>query len=207
MDIDPCWWETASFDGKPVSGFLAERDVSAVLRFLRARGFSRARLAALTGLSETRVRQISQGRQRVTSYEVLERIADGLSIPRPQLGLAAGPETGPVHGRGGLADPALHDAWADLLHILTARSNTDGCAGLRRAVEGQSKLIASARAATTGTQRARLTAAAAHWVEFRSWIEANSDRPTRADILLDRAHARWPMTPSPADRASTRHCV
>jgi len=89
---------TASFDGKPVSDFLAKRDVSAVLRFLRARGFSRARLAALTGLSETRVRQISQGRQRVTSYEVLERIADGLSIPRPQVGLAAGPETVPVHG-------------------------------------------------------------------------------------------------------------
>jgi transcriptional regulator with XRE-family HTH domain len=154
-----------------------------------ARGFSRARLAATTGLSETRVRQISQGRQRVTSYEVLERIADGLSIPRPRLGLATGPDTVLAHDRGGLADPALHDAWADLLQVLTARSNTDGCTGLRRAVDGQSKLIASARAATTGMHRARLTAAAAHWVEFRSWIEANSDRPSHAEVLLDRAHA------------------
>lgn len=83
----------------------------------------------------------------------------------------------------------MHDAWADLLRILTARSNTDGCTGLRRAVDGQSKLIVSARATTTGTQRARLTAAAAHWVEFRSWIEADADRPTRAEVLLDRPYA------------------
>lgn len=110
MDIDPRWWDTAWFDGKPVSEILADRDVSGVLRFLRARGLSRARLAAMTGLSETRVRQISQGRQRVTSYEVLERIADGLSISRPYLGLAAGPEAVPAHGWAGLADPALHDA-------------------------------------------------------------------------------------------------
>lgn len=189
MDIDPRWWDTTTFDGKPVSDYLAKRDVSAVLRFLRTRGFSRARLAALTGLSETRVRQISQGRQRVTSFEVLERVADGLNIPRPHLGLAAGPDTASMHDRAGLADPALHDAWADLLQILTARSNTAGCSSLRRAVEGQAKLITSARAATTGIQRARLTAAAAHWVEFRSWIEANSDHPARADLLLDRAYA------------------
>lgn len=112
MDIDPRWWDTALFDGRPVSESLAERDVSSVLRFLRTRGFSRSRLAALTGLSETRVRQISQGRQRVTSYEVLERIADGLSIPRPRLGLAAGHGTALMHDHNGLADPALHDAWA-----------------------------------------------------------------------------------------------
>ena len=189
MEIDPRWWDTASFDGRPISDLLAERDISAVLRFLRTRGFARARIAAMTGLSETRVRQISQGRQRVTSYEVLERVADGLSIPRPLLGLAAAQEAPLMHGRHGLADPALHGAWADLMHILTARSNTDGCAGLRRAVECQSRLIAAARAATAGTQRSRLTAAEAHWVEFRSWIEADSDRPARAKVLLDRAYA------------------
>jgi hypothetical protein len=27
MDIDPRWWDTASFDGRPVSEVLAERDV------------------------------------------------------------------------------------------------------------------------------------------------------------------------------------
>jgi hypothetical protein len=31
MDIDPRWWDTASFDGKPVSDCLAERNVSTVL--------------------------------------------------------------------------------------------------------------------------------------------------------------------------------
>jgi transcriptional regulator with XRE-family HTH domain len=189
MDIDPDWWATAFLDGKRISDRLAERDVTAILRFLRIRGFSRARLAALTGLSETRVRQISQGRQRVTSYEVLGRIADGLSIPRLRLGLAANPDSPPVGDPGSLADPALHDSWSDLLNILTARSNSDGCAGLRRAIEGQCRLINSARTTTTGTQRRRLTAAAAHWVEFRSWIDAHGDRPERTDVLLDRAYA------------------
>ena len=135
----------------------------------------------MTGMSETRVRQISQGRQRVTSYEVLERIADGLSIPRPRLGLAAR-DSVPT-------DPVLPDAWADLLRILNARSNIDGCVGLRRAVEGQSALIRSARAVAVGANRLRLTRVAAQWVEFRSWIESNSDCPARADQLLDQAYA------------------
>lgn len=88
MNIDPSWWDTASFEDRPLSALLGERDIAAVLRFMRTRGFSRARLAGLTGLSETRVRQIAQGRQRVTTYEVLERIATGLQIPHHYLGLA-----------------------------------------------------------------------------------------------------------------------
>jgi len=45
-------------------------------------------IGAATGLSETRVREIAQGKQRVGSVEVLERIADGLEIDRGWVGLA-----------------------------------------------------------------------------------------------------------------------
>ena len=194
MDVDIRWWETASFEGRPISAFLAERDISAVLRFLRTRGFSRARLAALTGLSETRVRQISQGRQRVTSYEVLERIAHGLGVPRSYLGLSDVPKHGDGssdrtgQNSGEFADPMLHASWADLLGVLSARSNTVGCADLRRPAEGQSRLIATARAAASGPERSRLMALESHWTEFRSWIEANGHHPTRAEPLLDLAY-------------------
>jgi len=79
-----------------------------VFRFLRSRGFSRAAIAAATGLSETRVRSVAQGRQQITSYEVLERIAAGLGIPRGSLGLAYHPHDVPLPAgdAAGLVDPS-----------------------------------------------------------------------------------------------------
>jgi transcriptional regulator with XRE-family HTH domain/tetratricopeptide (TPR) repeat protein len=91
-DVDPAWWRSAALNARPMPTYLRERDFGAVFRFLRTRGWSRASIAAATGLSETRVREISTGRQRVTSYEVLERLADGLQIERGLVGLAYGPE-------------------------------------------------------------------------------------------------------------------
>ena len=73
---------------------LKERDVGAVFRFLKARGWSRAAIASATGLTETRVRAISQGKQQIASYEVLERIAEGLRIERGLIGLAFCPSAG-----------------------------------------------------------------------------------------------------------------
>jgi transcriptional regulator with XRE-family HTH domain len=89
-EIDPAWWDDAAVDGRPLREALARRDIAAVFRFLRCRGFSRSRIAALTGLSETRVRQVGQGQQQVSTYEVLERVALGLGIPRTYLGLGYG---------------------------------------------------------------------------------------------------------------------
>jgi transcriptional regulator with XRE-family HTH domain len=84
---DPTWWRTGAFDGRQMRDILRRRDIGTVFRFLRARGWSRASIAAATGLTETRVREICQGQQRVTSYEVLERVADGFNIDRGLLGL------------------------------------------------------------------------------------------------------------------------
>jgi transcriptional regulator with XRE-family HTH domain len=77
-----------SFEDRPLRELLAVRDLGAVFRFLKTRGWSRAAIAAATGLTETRVRAVSQGKQQITSYEVLERIAIGLNIERGLLGLA-----------------------------------------------------------------------------------------------------------------------
>ncbi|WP_409074183.1 helix-turn-helix domain-containing protein [Micromonospora chalcea] len=194
MDVDAPWWESASFEGRPISAFLAERDISALLRFLRARGFSRARLAGMTGLSETRVRQIAQGRQKVTSYDVLDRIAEGFGIPRRYLGLAdkaqpAAVVTGAAwRDPPAATDPLIRESWDDLLDVLAVRSNALGCADLRRPAEGQVRLIASIRETASGPERRRLSATEARWTEFLSWIEANGRNPARADALLDRAH-------------------
>jgi transcriptional regulator with XRE-family HTH domain len=84
---DPGWWRRGTFEGQPISQILRRRDVTSLFRFLKRRGWSRAAIAAATGLSETRVRQICQARQQVTSYDVLERIAAGLQIDRGLIGL------------------------------------------------------------------------------------------------------------------------
>lgn len=186
MDIDPSWWDTASFEGRPLTELLAERDISALLRFLRTRGFSRARLAALTGLSETRVRQIAQGRQRVTTFDVLERIATGLQIPHERLGLA-GNGAAERDGMNVAADPLVQAAWDGMLKVFAERSNTAGCAILRLPTTGQIRLITALRQAAVGRQRVYLLTAEARWTEFLSWIEAHGRGPGQADRLLDRA--------------------
>ncbi|WP_144121042.1 hypothetical protein [Catellatospora sichuanensis] len=86
-DIDPRWWSEASWNGVPLADVLRQRDVTSLFLFLRSRGITRASIAAQTGLAENRVRAISQGQQQVTAYDVLERIAEGLTIPRAMMGL------------------------------------------------------------------------------------------------------------------------
>lgn len=82
------WWTDDVFEGRPVHQFLAARDIGAIFRFLKTRGWSRAAIAAATGLTETRVRAVTRESQQITSYQVLERIAAGLKIERGLLGLA-----------------------------------------------------------------------------------------------------------------------
>jgi hypothetical protein len=85
---DPTWWTAGSIEGRALREALRCRDVTAVFRYLKAQGWSRAAMAAATGISETRVRKVIRGRQKITSYDVLERIAEGLDIERGLMGLA-----------------------------------------------------------------------------------------------------------------------
>jgi hypothetical protein len=85
--IDPSIWMSTLFDGRPLVEALRRRDMTTVFRYLRTRGWSHAAIAAATGLSENRVRAVSRG-SRIVTYEVLERIAEGLHIERGLMGLA-----------------------------------------------------------------------------------------------------------------------
>lgn len=85
--VNPEWWSSGVWNGRPIGEFLQRRDVAAVFRFLHARGVSYGRIAALVGISSNRAAEIAKGIRQVTAYEVLERIAVGLSIPRPAMGL------------------------------------------------------------------------------------------------------------------------
>lgn len=69
---------------------LARRDIAAVYRILCAAGVSRTRIAHVTGQQQSEVSAVLAGR-RVQSIALLERIADGLGVPRGWMGLAYTP--------------------------------------------------------------------------------------------------------------------
>jgi tetratricopeptide (TPR) repeat protein len=81
--VDPSWWTRPDLQDA-----LASRDVAAIYHFLRGRGFSQTRIAALSGQNQSEVSAILAHGRQVTAYDVLARIADGLSIPRGLMGLA-----------------------------------------------------------------------------------------------------------------------
>ena len=70
---------------------LAQRDIAAVYRMLRDEGISQASIAQATGQKQSEVSEIISGRQ-VQSVVLLERIADGLGVPRGWMGLAYEPD-------------------------------------------------------------------------------------------------------------------
>lgn len=66
---------------------LYRRDIAEVFRILCDAGVSQASIALATGQARSEVSEIIHGRQ-VQSVAVLERIADGLGVPRGCMGLA-----------------------------------------------------------------------------------------------------------------------
>ncbi|MGH3929763.1 MAG: helix-turn-helix domain-containing protein [Pseudonocardiaceae bacterium] len=68
---------------------LAERDIGAVYRLLYRDGVSQREIARRTGQSQSEVSEIIHGTRQVRDVTVLERIGDGLGVPRPFLRLLA----------------------------------------------------------------------------------------------------------------------
>jgi transcriptional regulator with XRE-family HTH domain len=68
--------------------FLAARDIGWVYRLLQRSGVSQRAIAARTGQSQSEISEIIAGYRQVVSYELLERIALGLGVPRGWMGLA-----------------------------------------------------------------------------------------------------------------------
>ncbi|MGH3832740.1 MAG: helix-turn-helix domain-containing protein [Pseudonocardiaceae bacterium] len=77
------------FTSDEMRAALTARDIGTVYRLLGRQDVSQRRIAHLTGQSQSEVCEIRQGR-RVRDIWVLERIADGLGVPRAWLGLSFG---------------------------------------------------------------------------------------------------------------------
>jgi tetratricopeptide (TPR) repeat protein len=85
------WWDTGQWHGRPLKYYLARHDLAAIFGYLHSRGMSYSAIAQATNLGAGRVSEIAGGRRVVSDYNVLVRIADGLRIPRPYMGLGFDP--------------------------------------------------------------------------------------------------------------------
>jgi transcriptional regulator with XRE-family HTH domain/tetratricopeptide (TPR) repeat protein len=74
---------------------LFQRGIAQVFRILRDAGVSQANIAVATGQKQSEISEIISGRQ-VQSVALLERIADGLGVPRGWMGLAYVPDLAPM---------------------------------------------------------------------------------------------------------------
>ncbi|OIV37384.1 hypothetical protein BIV57_11240 [Mangrovactinospora gilvigrisea] len=134
---------------------LAEHDLAAAFKlFTKWAGLSQNALAAATGITPGKISLIIRGRQQVTAFAVICRIADGLRIPGRLLGLADRPWE---HQ----ADPALPPAAAD---DVTAAPEPTGAWAPSRTADLAADLTRNDlmldRRAATRTMAATLTGAA-----------------------------------------------
>jgi tetratricopeptide (TPR) repeat protein len=108
MNVDPSTdrkINTAVWEPPAVREVLAMRDVAGAYQVLQRIGVSQRRIAALTGQSQSEVSEILAGERQVMAYDVLVRIADGLSIPRGYMGLAYDDATDELVKSGTLTSP------------------------------------------------------------------------------------------------------
>jgi transcriptional regulator with XRE-family HTH domain len=80
-----------------VRAALATHDIAKVFRFAQDSGITQRELAVMVRMSQPEVAAVLKGR-RVQAYHVLERICEGLEVPREYMGLAysEGHEPGPT---------------------------------------------------------------------------------------------------------------
>ncbi len=86
--VTPQWYERPE-----ARAVLTARDVGGVYRLLQRDGVTQREIARLTGQSQSEVSEILRGRQ-VRDVTVLERIVDGLEVPRSFMRLSGGADVG-----------------------------------------------------------------------------------------------------------------
>ncbi len=209
---------------------LASRDICAVYRLLTRAGVPQRAIAQVTGQAQSDVSEIHQGRQ-VIAYDVLERIATGLGVPREAMGLGYGAyseNTAEAPGQEAEAD-VLRRQFSHLLALAGTAAFGAAIPGVGELMEGPSfagplmdtptrigradievirRWTASlAMTARTIGGQATPAAALAEWADGH--LRADASEGTRAALLpaLSQLHviAAWCCHDSYAPRAALHH--
>jgi transcriptional regulator with XRE-family HTH domain len=142
---------------------LAERDITTVYRLLNEAGVPQRDIAAMAGQTQSEVSEILKGR-RVMSYNVMEKIAEGLDIPRGTMGLAYDEGLLPSQGQEVEEDVKRRELLASAGIALFDRPVLGQVLGLAKPSETPTPLPAQ-------LGNADLIALDALTVELRSWSQ------------------------------------
>ncbi|MEV6134137.1 helix-turn-helix domain-containing protein [Streptomyces violaceusniger] len=127
------------------------RDFARIFRLIKLKaGIYPSRIAALCGMTPSRVGEIMAGRRALAHIDVIERVADGLRIPGAMLGLAHRPweipspdrvrehaperEPEPAHAPT-TSDPGRGDSLDNLLLLADGQVTRSTLTALRSSVE------------------------------------------------------------------------
>lgn len=125
------------------------RDFARIFRLVKVKaGIYPSRIAALCGMTPSRIGEIMAGRRGLAHIDVIERVADGLRIPGAMLGLAHRPWEIPLPSRTKETPPELVPAVPgeprrtepageldDLLALVDGRATRSTLAALRSTVQ------------------------------------------------------------------------
>ncbi|WP_455361886.1 helix-turn-helix domain-containing protein [Streptomyces sp. SYSU K21746] len=125
-----------------------QRDFTRIFRLVKTKaGIYPSRVAALCGMTPSRVGEIMAGRRSLAHIDVIERVADGLRIPGALLGLAHRPWEIPAPARvreqipateptqEPETEPAANDALDDLMALADGQVTRSTLTALQSSVE------------------------------------------------------------------------
>lgn len=191
---------------------LTKRDIGHVFRLIRQyQGISQTRIGVAVGLSQGKVSEIMRGAIQVTSFEVFERIAEGLHMPdaaRMTLGLA--PRSLSRQPTGRMEETFRNRADAQTLskHLitLTGASSRPIISGLRHvlaghvqaealmgppllinAVKSQIPIVGQVCRVVRGADRVEALIFASELLEFYGWLHQDLGDFTRAMMWTNKA--------------------
>ncbi|MFF3445228.1 helix-turn-helix domain-containing protein [Streptosporangium sp. NPDC002721] len=190
---------------------LRDRDVGHLFRLIRQHtGFSQTRIGVAVNLGQGKISEIMKGAVQVTSFEVIERIADGLDMPdhaRLALGLAprrlpaASPQprhtdqstsrTDPLtRYLAGLTSASSRSIVSGLRQVLTGHIQAEAIIGpllLISSVKDQVPVVGQLCQVTRGADRAEALNFASELLEFCGWLHQDLGDFTRATMCTNKA--------------------
>ncbi|GAA4182432.1 hypothetical protein GCM10022252_08350 [Streptosporangium oxazolinicum] len=196
---------------------LRARDIGQLFRLIRQHtGFSQTRIGVAVNLSQGKISEIMNGAVQVTSFDVIERIADGLAMPDPArltLGLAprrlpvASPQPQhtptpspsdqpasraslPTRYLTSLTSASSRSVISGLRHVLTGQIQAEAIMGpllLISSVQGQIPIVGQVCQVARGADRTEALNFASELLEFCGWLHQDLGDFTRATMWTNKA--------------------
>ncbi|MBM9621044.1 helix-turn-helix domain-containing protein [Streptomyces zhihengii] len=193
-------------------------DWGEILReYRRAAGISQRHLQILTGVAQPHISAIESGRRRVTSADLMARLAKGLQVPSELTGMTQDqPSTWDppaalreriAHGHAtGRTDLRTAEWIGDVLAQHRRAEDEVGGRALWPVVRAQLDAVTALIPSTSGAAADRLMLLAAEHAHWLSWVAWQEQRTGPALAWIDTAHG-WAVDGGHVDMSSWAYRV